>query len=69
MRDPSQARDRMVEVHVARRGIRDPHVLRAMREVSRQAFVEPRFEEFAYDDAPLPIGKGQTLSQPTSSLS
>ena len=52
------ARDRMVDVHVARRGVRDPRVLDAMRDVPREAFVEPGFEEFAYADSPLPIGEG-----------
>jgi protein-L-isoaspartate(D-aspartate) O-methyltransferase len=54
----------MVDAQVARRGIHDPYVLAAMREVPREAFVEPGFEEFAYDDAPLPIGEAQTISQP-----
>ena len=57
-------RDRMVEVQIARRGVRDRHVLDAMRSVPREAFVEPGFEEFAYEDGPLPIGQGQTISQP-----
>ena len=39
-------------------------VLEAMRRVPREAFVEPGFEEFAYEDRPLPIGEGQTISQP-----
>jgi protein-L-isoaspartate(D-aspartate) O-methyltransferase len=64
MLDLSRARDRMVEVQVARRGVRDRHVLDAMRRVPREAFVEPGFEEFAYEDGPLPIGEGQTISQP-----
>ena len=54
----------MVEVQIARRGVRDRHVLDAMRRVPREAFVEPGFEEFAYEDGPLPIGQGQTISQP-----
>ena len=58
------SRDRMVDVHIARRGVRDPHVLDAMREVPRDQFVDPGFEEFAYEDVPLPIGEGQTISQP-----
>ena len=49
---------------IARRGVNDPHVLDAMRRVPREAFVEPGFEEFAYKDSPLPIGEGQTISQP-----
>src|SRR5918912_543450 len=60
----SRDRDRMVDVQVARRGVRDRHVLDAMRGVPREAFVEPGFEEFAYEDGPLPIGEEQTISQP-----
>jgi protein-L-isoaspartate(D-aspartate) O-methyltransferase len=54
----------MVDVQLVRRGIRDPRVLKAMRKVRREEFVEPGFEEFAYEDGPLPIGDGQTISQP-----
>ena len=54
----------MVEVQIARRGIRDSRLLAAMRRVPREAFVQPGFEEFAYEDGPLPIGEGQTISQP-----
>jgi protein-L-isoaspartate(D-aspartate) O-methyltransferase len=64
MLDIRRSRDRMVDVHIAGRGIRDPHVLEAMRQVPREAFVEPGLEEFAYEDGPLPIGEGQTISQP-----
>ncbi|NGX16594.1 protein-L-isoaspartate(D-aspartate) O-methyltransferase [Wenzhouxiangella sp. XN24] len=64
MKDLERARDRMVDVHLARRGIRDPAVLDAMRSVPREAFVEPGYEEFAYEDSPLPIGERQTISQP-----
>lgn len=64
MLDLAHARDRMVDVQIARRGVRDRHVLDAMREVPREAFVEPSFEEFAYQDGALPIGEGQTISQP-----
>src|SRR5215217_2529473 len=62
--DLSRARDRMVNIQIAGRGVRDPLVLEAMRRVPREAFVEPGFEEFAYEDSPLPIGEGQTISQP-----
>lgn len=64
MPDLSSARDRMVRVQIAGRGIRDPSILEAMRCVPRERFVEPGFEEFAYEDGPLPIGEGQTISQP-----
>src|SRR5215210_85745 len=64
MLDLSRARDRMVAIQIARRSVRDRHVLDAMRRVPREAFVEPGFEEFAYKDGPLPIGEGQTISQP-----
>jgi protein-L-isoaspartate O-methyltransferase len=64
MLDPSRARNRMVDVQIARRGVRNRHVLEAMRQVPREVFVEPGFEEFAYEDIPLGIGEGQTISQP-----
>ncbi len=64
MTDLSRARDRMVDLHLARRGIRGRRVLDAMRSVPREVFVDPGFEEFAYEDAPLQIGEKQTISQP-----
>jgi protein-L-isoaspartate(D-aspartate) O-methyltransferase len=64
MLDLARARDRMVEIQIARRGVRDTYVLEALRHVPREIFVEPGFEEFAYEDSPLPIGEGQTISQP-----
>jgi protein-L-isoaspartate(D-aspartate) O-methyltransferase len=64
MANLSRARERMVEAQLVRRGVRDRHVLDAMRHVPREAFVEPGLEEFAYEDGPLPIGEGQTISQP-----
>jgi protein-L-isoaspartate(D-aspartate) O-methyltransferase len=57
-------RKRMVDRQVARRGVRDRHVLDAMREVPRESFVSKELEEFAYKDSPLPIEAGQTISQP-----
>jgi protein-L-isoaspartate(D-aspartate) O-methyltransferase len=60
----SRARGRMVGAQIARRGVRDPLVLEALRRVPREAFVDPGFEEFAYEDSPLPIGEGQMISQP-----
>src|SRR5438874_9220585 len=64
MLDLSRARDRMVDVQIAARGVRSRYVLEAMRRVPREAFVEPGFEEFAYEDGALPIAEGQTISQP-----
>lgn len=58
------ARQRMVDVQLKRRGIRDKAVLRAMSEVPRECFVAPGFEEFAYEDSALPIAEQQTISQP-----
>ena len=54
----------MVASQSARRGVTDERVLEAMREVPREAFVGAGMEEFAYEDSPLPIGAGQTISQP-----
>jgi protein-L-isoaspartate(D-aspartate) O-methyltransferase len=63
---PSTAdlRDLMVERQLVARGIRDSRVLEAMRNVPRETFVSSGQEGFAYDDGPLPIGQGQTISQP-----
>jgi protein-L-isoaspartate(D-aspartate) O-methyltransferase len=54
----------MVERQIRRRGIDDPALLAAFREVPREAFVPEGMREFAYEDGPLPIGEGQTISQP-----
>jgi protein-L-isoaspartate(D-aspartate) O-methyltransferase len=54
----------MLNHHLVQRGIDDPRVLAAMREVPREEFVPPEFREHAYDDNPLPIEEGQTISQP-----
>lgn len=64
MLDYEPARHRMVEAHIMRRGVRDERVLSALRRVPREAFVDQGFEEFAYEDSPLPIGSGQSISQP-----
>jgi protein-L-isoaspartate(D-aspartate) O-methyltransferase len=58
------ARDRMVDVHIAGRGIRDARVLAAFRSVPREDFVPTESAQLAYADMPLPIGGGQTISQP-----
>jgi protein-L-isoaspartate(D-aspartate) O-methyltransferase len=60
----ARLRDRMVETQLVGRGIRDPAVLEAMREVPREAFIGAGFEEFAYEDSALPIPEAQTISQP-----
>ncbi len=57
-------RARMVERQLVERGIRDPDVLAAMRAVPRHLFVPDDLQHAAYDDSPLPIGFGQTISQP-----
>jgi len=64
MSETLDARSRMVERQVARRGVRDAQVLDAMRQVPRDAFVPEGLREFAYEDTPLPIAHGQTISQP-----
>jgi protein-L-isoaspartate(D-aspartate) O-methyltransferase len=56
--------DRMVEEQIAARGIDDPRVLAAMRTVPRHLFVPPESQHEAYEDHPIPIGYGQTISQP-----
>lgn len=57
-------RGRMVAEQLERRGIRDPRVLRAVAKVPRHMFVEEALVGRAYGDHPLPIGEGQTISQP-----
>lgn len=64
MADLSLKRERMVERHIERRGVRDPRVLDAMRKVPRHRFVPEHLEAQAYRDSALPIGAGQTISQP-----
>ena len=59
-----EARERMVREQIAARGLRDPLVLEALRKVPRHLFVPPGSRAYAYDDTPLPIGHGQTISQP-----
>jgi protein-L-isoaspartate(D-aspartate) O-methyltransferase len=58
------AREKMVREQIAGRGITDPRVLEAMRKVPRERFVDAATQERAYEDRPLPIGHGQTISQP-----
>jgi protein-L-isoaspartate(D-aspartate) O-methyltransferase len=60
----AEERSRMVEHQIRARGVTDPRVLAAMREIPRHLFIPPPYDEAAYEDNPLPIGKGQTISQP-----
>jgi protein-L-isoaspartate(D-aspartate) O-methyltransferase len=60
----SELRERMVARHLVARGIHHPLVLKAMQKVARETFLPRRLRNRAYADAPLPIGKGQTISQP-----
>jgi protein-L-isoaspartate(D-aspartate) O-methyltransferase len=57
-------REIMIREHLIGRGIHDPAVLAAMREVPREAFVDEELQDQAYGDHPLPIDEGQTISQP-----
>lgn len=59
-----ELRRRMVEEQIVARGIRDPRVISAMLKVPRHEFVPPEYRHMAYEDRPLPIGFGQTISQP-----
>jgi protein-L-isoaspartate(D-aspartate) O-methyltransferase len=57
-------RESMVESQIAQRGIKDKSVLDAMRKVPRHLLVPEKVRPYAYDDMPIPIGEGQTISQP-----
>ena len=60
----ARERERMVDEQLARRGITDARVLDVMRRIPRHRFVEEGLTHGAYEDHPLPIGEGQTISQP-----
>jgi protein-L-isoaspartate(D-aspartate) O-methyltransferase len=60
----AQARQEMVETQIRRRHITDSRVLECLERVPRHEFVPAEFRARAYEDAPLPIGEGQTISQP-----
>jgi protein-L-isoaspartate(D-aspartate) O-methyltransferase len=64
MSDDRSQRLAMIERQIVGRGIVDRRVLDALASVPRAAFVSPDLASFAYDDGPLPIGDGQTISQP-----
>ena len=59
-----QKRMQMVQKDIQGRGVKDPKVLEAMGKIPRHLFVDESFKEKAYADHPLPIGEGQTISQP-----
>jgi protein-L-isoaspartate(D-aspartate) O-methyltransferase len=59
-----ELREKMVENQIIERGIRDPDVIEAMKKVPRHDFVDEDQKSHAYEDRPLPIGLGQTISQP-----
>ena len=63
-REFSKLRREMVERAIMARGVRSELVLSAMRKVPREAFLPRELREFAYEDSPLPIEEGQTISQP-----
>lgn len=60
----AEQRERMVKTQIRARGITDPGVLKAMESVPRHKFVPAAYQKQAYIDSPLPIGAGQTISQP-----
>ncbi len=60
----TKERQRMVDEQLVERHLSDERVLQVMREVPRHRFVPPEYRHHAYSDGPLPIGSGQTISQP-----
>ncbi|MFZ1099642.1 MAG: protein-L-isoaspartate(D-aspartate) O-methyltransferase, partial [Steroidobacteraceae bacterium] len=62
--DFAQRRTRMVDRQIAHRGVRSKLVLTAMKAVPRESFLPEELWDLAYEDAPLPIAEGQTISQP-----
>ncbi|MEO0131202.1 MAG: protein-L-isoaspartate(D-aspartate) O-methyltransferase, partial [candidate division WOR-3 bacterium] len=60
----NKLRERMVKEQIEARGIKDQRILKAMKEVKRHLFVPETFQNESYNDYPLPIGEGQTISQP-----
>jgi len=64
MTDFQSEREAMVQRQLKRRGIGEPHILNAFRDVPREAFISPQYAHLAYGDHPLPIEAEQTISQP-----
>jgi protein-L-isoaspartate(D-aspartate) O-methyltransferase len=58
------ANERMIRDQIVSRGVRDPRVIDAIRSIDRELFVPAELRASAYDDTPLPLQKGQTISQP-----
>ena len=54
----------MIDTQIKARGVNDPEILSVMETVNRHLFVPEDLREYAYNDGPLPIGHGQTISQP-----
>lgn len=63
-KDLEKERKAMVVEQIEKRGVKDKRVLKVMGKVSRHEFVPEKYRAFAYEDSPLPIGEGQTISQP-----
>jgi protein-L-isoaspartate(D-aspartate) O-methyltransferase len=63
-RDLAASREEMIERHLRARGIHDERVLQAVRSIPREEFVPAEWRDLAYSDEPIPIGYGQTISQP-----
>jgi protein-L-isoaspartate(D-aspartate) O-methyltransferase len=64
MSDFTTLRERMIDRQIAARGLDDPRLLAAFREVPREDFISGDYADYAYQDSPLPIESGQTISQP-----
>lgn len=63
-RNFQEERERMVKSQIIARGVKDERILEAMKKVPRHKFVSESMISYAYNDEPLPIGEGQTISQP-----
>ncbi len=63
-KDYKMLRNQMINTQIKARGIKDKRVLKALLEVERHKFMPQKYRRFAYNDHPVPIGEGQTISQP-----
>src|SRR5574339_1057661 len=64
MSDFATLRERMIDRQIAARGLDDPALLAAFRAIPREDFIDGNYADYAYQDSPLPIESGQTISQP-----